>query len=225
MKSIKMYAFLVLGFMLAGLGIAISSTGAQGISAWDALGQSFAWMSGMQLGTWSAILNCSCVLGQILVLRKEFKPILLLQIPLSFVLGTVCNLFGSFINVTVTSLPMGILFYLSGMFVTAIGVSLVMTINYIPFALEGFCMVLSQKVFTKMEFSRVRQSADVLSLILIAVLSLLFKVPWSIGLGTVIGACIFGPTLGLLMKLEKPFLNFGENTQPAADSISEPIAD
>lgn len=76
-----------------------------------------------------------------------------------------------------------------------------------------------------MEFSRVRQSADVLSLILIAVLSLLFKVPWSIGLGTVIGACIFGPTLGLLMKLEKPFLNFGENTQPAADSISEPIAD
>ena len=53
---------------------------------------------------------------------------------------------------------------------------------------------------------RIRQCADILSFAIIIVMTLFTDIPWSIGIGTVIGMVIFGPSLGMFMKLFKRML-------------------
>lgn len=56
------------------------------------------------------------------------------------------------------------------------------------------------------KFSLMRQLADVMSILVIVILTFAFDLSWSIGLGTIIGMLTFGPTLGIFMKLFKPIL-------------------
>ena len=86
----------------------------------------------------------------------------------------------------------------------AFGVAIVMAINEVTLALEGFCLALT-RVINK-DFAKIRQYSDFLSLAIVTVLTLIFKLEWSIGLGTIIGAIIFGPVLGVYMKILEPIL-------------------
>ena len=89
----------------------------------------------------------------------------------------------------------------------AFGVAIVMAVNEVTLALEGFCLALT-RIIPK-DFAKIRQYSDFLSLAIVTVLTLIFKLEWSIGLGTIIGAIIFGPVLGIYMKILEPIL--GDN--------------
>lgn len=204
-KSIKRYILIVLGFMIVGITCAFTLKANIGVGAWDALAKSSSDIFGIEVGTMGIVFNCSCVVGQMIILRKKFKPIQLLQVPLSVLLGVVINFvlyevltfeFNSFVG--------GILMYIAGSTVCAFGVSIVMLLDEVTFALEGFCMALTNVISAK--FHVVRQGADILSVIVVVILTLIFKISWSIGVGTIIGMLTFGPTLGIFMKLFKPIL-------------------
>lgn len=204
-KRTKRYLMVILGFMIVGTACAFTMKANVGVGAWDALAKSSNSLTGIQVGTCGMIFNTCCVIGQILILRKNFRFIQLLQLPLNILLGSVVNLvlynilifsFDSFIG--------GIVMYILATVVAAFGVSLVMLIDEVTFALEGFCMALTKVISYK--FSTVRQAVDVISIIVIIFLTLIFDIPWSIGVGTIIGMLIFGPLLGIFMKLLKPIL-------------------
>ncbi|WP_028041937.1 YczE/YyaS/YitT family protein [Candidatus Stoquefichus massiliensis] len=204
-KNIKRYLLIVVGFMIVGTACAFTLKANIGVGAWDALAKSTSELSGLEVGTMGMIFNCSCVVGQIVVLRKKFKMIQILQIPLSILLGSVINFvlydllvfeFHSFVG--------GILMYICASTVCAFGVAIVMLLDEVTFALEGFCMALVNVIPVK--FHIIRQGADVLSVIAVVILTLVFDIPWSIGVGTIIGMLTFGPTLGIFMKLFKPIL-------------------
>lgn len=204
-KNIKRYLLIVLAFMIVGTGCAFTLKANVGIGAWDALAKTTSDIIHIEVGTMGMAFNCLCVLGQIIILRKNFKLIQLLQIPLSVLLGTVINFvlydllvfpFDSFIG--------GIALYLVASTVCAFGVSIVMLLDEVTFALEGFCMAITTIIPIKFHISR--QLADVFSIIVIIILTLIFNVSWSIGIGTIIGVLIFGPSLGIFMKLLKPVL-------------------
>lgn len=204
-KNVKRYILVILGFMIVGTACAFTLKANIGVGAWDALAKSCADIVGMEVGTAGMIFNSLCVLGQIIILRKDFKLVQLLQLPLSVLLGTVVNFvlydllvfpFDSYIG--------GIVMYLCANTVAAFGVAIIMLLDEVTFALEGFCMALTRLIPIK--FSFMRQMADVLSMIAIIVLTFAFDIPWSIGLGTIIGMLTFGPTLGIFMKLFKPIL-------------------
>ncbi|MEG0453423.1 MAG: hypothetical protein RR428_09355 [Coprobacillus sp.] len=204
-KNMKRYILIVLAFMIVGTGCAFTLKANVGIGAWDALAKSSSDIIHIEVGTMGIVFNCCCVLGQILILRKKFKLIQLLQVPLSVLLGVVINFvlydllvfpFDSFIG--------GIALYVAATMVCSFGVSIVMLLDEVTFALEGFCMAITTIVPIKFHVSR--QLADVLSIIVIIALTLIFSIPWSIGVGTIIGMLIFGPSLGIFMKLFKPIL-------------------
>lgn len=204
-KNIKRYLLIILAFMIVGTGCAFTLKANVGIGAWDALAKSTSDIIHIEVGTMGMMFNFACVIGQVIILRKKFKLIQLLQIPLSVLLGVVVNFvlydllvfgFDSFIG--------GIAMYVIATVVCAFGVSIVMLLDEVTFALEGFCMAITTLVPVK--FHVVRQSADVLSVIAIVILTLLLDIPWSIGIGTIIGMLIFGPLLGIFMKLFKPVL-------------------
>ncbi len=204
-KTMKRYLLIIIGFMIVGTGAAFTLKANVGIGAWDALAKSTSDIIHLEVGTMGMIFNCSCVVGQIIILRKKFKPIQLLQIPFSILLGTVINFvlydllvfnFDTFIG--------GIIMYVIASIVCAFGVSIVMVLDEVTFALEGFCMAITSLIDKK--FHVIRQLADVLSVLVVVILTLIFDIPWSIGVGTIIGMLIFGPLLGIFMKLLKPIL-------------------
>lgn len=204
-KNVKRYLLIILGFMIVGTGCAFTLKANVGIGAWDAMAKSASDILHIEVGTMGMIFNCTCVIGQIIILRKNFKLVQLLQIPFSVLLGFVINFvlynllvfeFDSFIG--------GILMFMVSITVCAFGVSIVMVLDEVTFALEGFCMAVTNILDVK--FHITRQIADVLSVLVVVALTLLFDIPWSLGIGTIVGMFIFGPMLGIFMKLLKPIL-------------------
>ena len=86
--TIQRYALFVIGLFFSALGVAITKKGELGVSpissAANVMSIRFPQLS---LGYWLIIWNCVLILGQILLLRKKFQWIQLLQIPLSFLFG------------------------------------------------------------------------------------------------------------------------------------------
>lgn len=191
---------IVLGFVIVGIGFAFTLKANVGVGAWDALSASLYSLSGIEVGTVGMILNIGCVFGQMIILKKDFKLIQLLQIPLSVLLGLVINYvlyeilvfpFDSFIG--------GIVMYIVSTEICVVGVALIMVLDEVTFALEGFCDALTKVI--PFRFPVVRQFADIVSFGIIVILTLVTQIPWSIGIGTIIGMVIFGPSLGVFMKL------------------------
>lgn len=191
---------IVLGFIIVGIGFAFTLKANVGVGSWDALSASLYSLSGIEVGTVGMILNIGCVFGQMIILKKDFKLIQLLQIPLSVLLGLVINYvlyeilvfpFDSFIG--------GIVMYIVSTEICVIGVALIMVLDEVTFALEGFCDALTKVI--PFQFPVVRQFADIVSFGIIVILTLVTQIPWSIGIGTIIGMVIFGPSLGVFMKL------------------------
>lgn len=200
MHKVKKYLIIILGFMIVGVGFAFTLKANVGVGAWDALSASLNSLTGIEVGTVGMITNIICVIGQIIILRKDFKLIQLFQIPLSVLLGLVINFvlydiltfeFHSFIG--------GIVMYVLSTEVCVVGVALIMVLDEVTFALEGFCDALTKII--PLNFPIIRQLADVISFITIIVLTLMTAIPWSIGIGTIIGMLIFGPSLGVFMKV------------------------
>lgn len=71
-----------------GIGVALTKHGELGVSPISSVANvislKFTFLS---FGMWLTITNCVLLAGQILLLRRRFKPIQLLQIPLSFLFG------------------------------------------------------------------------------------------------------------------------------------------
>ena len=204
-KQIKRYILVVLCIMLVGTACAFTLKAGIGVGAWDALAKSFSDLTGIEVGTAGVIFNSCCVFGELLILRKKFKLNHLLQLPLSLLLGTVVNFvlydllvfpFDSFVG--------GIVMFLCASTLAALGVSIIMLLDEVTFALEGLCMAITSIVPIK--FSLLRQLVDVVSVIVSVSMTLFLDLPWAIGLGTILGMLTFGPTLGIFMKLFKPIL-------------------
>ncbi len=77
-----------------------------------------------------------------------------------------------------------------------------MVLDIVTFALEGACMAVS-KVSGK-KFHVLRQGVDIISVLLIIIIVFVTEVPLAVREGTIIGVLLFGPMMGIFMKLQKP---------------------
>lgn len=87
-EIIKRYAVLMIGLFFSALGVALTKYAELGVSPISSVANVMSCkFSFVSLGTWLIIWNCVLILGQILLLRKKFSFLQLLQIPLSFLFG------------------------------------------------------------------------------------------------------------------------------------------
>lgn len=209
MKNIKKYIAIIVFVALVGCAAALALKAAVGVSAWDALTQTFSDIIHIKVGTMGIILNCSCILGQIIVLKKDFKPIQLLQAVVSIILGSVINfMLYEVYTFELTAYWQNIALLVLAYILMAIFVGAVMTINLVTFALEGFCLALER--ILPMDFAKIRQAVDVISIILCFIISFMVDVPLAVREGTIIGMLIFAPLMGYFMKIEKNlFIKWG----------------
>ncbi|TLG71234.1 hypothetical protein [Culicoidibacter larvae] len=195
-------------FLLAvvGVGMAASVTIKMmiGVGAWDAICQSLYFMTGIEIGTIGIGLNVILLLAQIALLRKNFRPINLLQIPLSLLLGVVVNwtLYSLLTDFFIDNYLLQLLIFTLAIATMAFCVSLIVILDVVPFPAEGICLAIS--TVTKWPFARVRQGFDVLCIISSLILTLIFSLTFTIREGTIIGMLILGPLLGFFIpRLEK----------------------
>ncbi len=87
-------AFYIAGFLIMTLGIAISVKSDMGVSPVSSIPYTMTCIWGIEMGRATVLFHTALVFIQLLLLRKEFKPVNLLQIPVGILFGA----FTSFSN-------------------------------------------------------------------------------------------------------------------------------
>lgn len=203
----KRYLLFVISLFFAALGVAFTKRGELGVSPISSVANVMSYrFTFFSLGTWLIIWNCCLIIGQIIILRKEFQLIQLLQIPLSFLFGWFTD-FGMWI---VSFIPMNsyiirITMVVIGIIILGFGVSLSVIANVIMNSGEAFVKAVSDKM--NKEFGNVKIGFDVLCVILSLVLSLVFFDFTIVGTreGTIISALLTGMVVKFFCsKLKEP---------------------
>lgn len=206
MKNYRGYALLSISSAVIALAISLMLKASVGVGAFDAFTQSVSLMAGIRIGTVAMTVNLLCVLGQLILLKRDFGFNRVLQIPMSVLVGMLVNFFyydllgTAQIENYVTAL---ITFFIS-LVTVAFSVSMIMTLNLITPPIESFCMELTKSV--PLKFSTIRQLVDILCIVVSVVITFTFGFTLPVREGTVIGMLIFAPLLGFFINKIQPVL-------------------
>ena len=190
----KRYALFIVSLFFAALGVAFTKRGELGVSPISSVANVMSCrFPSLSLGTWLIIWNCILIVGQILILRKNFQFIQLLQIPLSFLFGWFTD-FGMWLVsvIPADTYPVRLAMVFIGVVILGFGVSLAVIANVIMNSGEAFVKAVSDMI--NKEFGNVKIAFDVLCVILSLVLSLIFFDFTVVGTreGTIISALLTG---------------------------------
>lgn len=203
----KRYVLFIISLFFSALGVAFTKHGELGVSPISSIANvlSFKFPS-LSLGTWLIIWNCVLILGQIAILRKNFQPIQLLQIPLSFLFGWFTDL-GMWIvsNIPADSYPIRITLVFIGIGILGFGISLSVIANVIMNSGEAFVKAITDTIHKN--FGNIKIVFDILCVIMSIILSLIFFHFKIIGTreGTVLSALLTGIVVKYFTsQLKKP---------------------
>lgn len=202
MKNMKVrIPMYFVGLFIMTIGIALSVKSNLGVSPVSSIPYTMTCVWGIEMGKATIIFHAVLVLIQILLLRKRFKPINLLQVVVGIVFGyftTFCNYLATFLPST-DNIAMRIVLMLVSTVFIAVGIFFYLPANLIPLAGEGVMQAVSD--VTKIEFSKVKIGFDC-SMVIISVITCLICIHslGSVGAGTVIAAFLVGFNLGRVNK-------------------------
>lgn len=202
MKNMKVrIPMYFVGLFIMTIGIALSVKSNLGVSPVSSIPYTMTCVWGIEMGKATIIFHAALVLIQILILRKRFKPINLLQVVVGIVFGyftTFCNYLATFLPST-DNIAMRIVLMLVSTVFIAVGIFFYLPANLIPLAGEGVMLAVSD--VTKIEFSKVKMGFDC-SMVIISVITCLICIHslGSVGAGTVIAAFLVGFNLGRVNK-------------------------
>lgn len=201
----KRYILFIFGLFFAAIGVAFTKHGELGVSPISSVANVLSYkFSFFSLGTWLIIWNCVLIAGQIIVLRKNFQLIQLLQVPLSFLFGWFTD-FGMWIvaGIPVPNYLIRIAMVLLGVIILGFGISLSVTANVILNSGEAFVKAVSDT--SHKDFGNVKIAFDITCVILAVILSLIFFNFSIVGIreGTIISAILTGFVVKIFLKLIK----------------------
>lgn len=205
----KRYILFIISLFFSGVGVAFTKSGGLGVSPISSLANVLSIrFPQITIGTWLIFTNFMLVLCQIAILRKDFKPIQLLQIPLSALFGYFTD-FGMLIAglVPVNSYTMQIVMVVIGVFILGFGISLAVIANVIMNSGEAFVKVVADKL--NKNFGNVKVVFDVSYVTMSAIVSLILFGGSVQGIreGTLIAAVLTGIATKLFGRIVKPVEN------------------
>lgn len=202
MKNMKVrIPMYFVGLFIMTIGIALSVKSNLGVSPVSSIPYTMTCVWGIEMGKATIIFHAALVLIQILILRKRFRPINLLQVVVGIVFGyftTFCNYLATYLPSTDNMVMRIVLMLVSTVFI-AVGIFFYLPADLIPLAGEGVMQAVSD--VTKIEFSKVKIGFDC-SMVVISVITCLICIHslGSVGVGTVIAAFLVGFNLGRVNK-------------------------
>lgn len=202
----KRYVLFIISLFFAALGVAVTKHGELGVSPISSVANVLSdQFTALSLGEWLILWNCVLILGQVVIRRREFETVQLLQVPLSFLFGWFTD-FGSWLvaGIPVEVYPVRLLLVLAGTVILGFGISLAVLASVVMNSGEAFVKALSDKLW--MNFGNVKIGFDVFCVVLAVLLSLLFfhRVVGTRE-GTVLAALLTGQVVKFFVKrVRKP---------------------
>ena len=206
-EIVKRYILFVMSLFFAALGVAFTKHGELGVSPTSSVANVMSYrFPSLSLGTWLIIWNCVLIVGQVLILRKKFQLIQLLQIPLSFLFGWFTDLGMWIVSfLPANTYPIRLAMVVIGVLILGFGVSLSVIANVIMNSGEAFVKAVADMLGK--EFGNVKIAFDVFCVIISLVLSLIFFDFTIVGTreGTIISALLTGVVVKFFTgKLKEP---------------------
>ncbi|CUO58251.1 YczE/YyaS/YitT family protein [Clostridium disporicum] len=190
MKNANRIAIYICGIFLLALGGVLAIKSNLGASPVSSLPLSISKVTSISLGRAAAILFIIYVGIQILILRRDFKIVQLLQI---------MNFFNAIININIDSFYIRIVICILSFFITAFGVTFTITANIVPVAPDGLAQVISKKA--KIEFGKAKIYFDCVVVALsVGILLINNKGLDGLGIGTVLSALLVGRIVAYINK-------------------------
>ena len=204
--SIKQVIYFALAITLLSASAAFQMQLNIGMGPWDGLGKSISSVSGLKVGNAAILMSLTCVLIQLVILKKEFRISNILTLAVGFINGKIINLFyyGVFDKMVINSYVVKFLLFILSIALIAFFVSMIQTADFINLPLEGLCETLADKGFGK--FSTIRQTVDILAIISILIITFVWNVPITLREGTIISMIVFGPLLGFYIPIQQRFV-------------------
>lgn len=208
-ETLKRYILFIISLFFSALGVAFTKHGELGVSPISSVANIMSYkFTALTMGSWLIIWNCVLIAGQIIILRKNFQPVQLLQIPLSFLFGWFTDIGLNIVSVIPADIyPVRIIMVLTGIIILGFGISLAVTANVIMNSGEAFVKAISD-TYSK-EFGNVKICFDISCVILSVLLSLLFFNFQIVGTreGTFISAVLTGMTVRFFTRRIKEPIN------------------
>ncbi len=185
----KRYILFITGLFFIALGIAYTKTAELGVSPISAVANVLSLkFTSVSIGKWLIVNNCILIAGQILLLKKNFKAIQLLQLPLSLLFGLFTDFGMKIAALTeISSYFIRLSYVFIGVIFLSLGITLSVIANVIMNSAEAFVKALADT--TKKNFGDIKVAFDITYVVLSVVLSLiLFGTIEGTREGTVIAA-------------------------------------
>lgn len=191
-QTVKRWILLLVGLSIMAFGVGFSIQGNLGTSPISSLPYVTGQISGLTVGNTTIILHCILILGQFLLLRRNFKIISLLQLPIAIFFGYMCD-FALWVEqgVTAGNYLMRWVLCAIGIVLVAIGVSCEVVAGVMQLAGEAFVLTICQVFHTP--FGRTKVGFDVSLVVIASILSFVFLHGlYGVREGTVAAALLVG---------------------------------
>lgn len=203
---IKRIIMLTLGILIATLGMTLLIKSSLGQSTVSAISYNIGVVTNMKTGTILAVINYICFFVQIILLRRNFKVIQILQLVITTIFGGLVNIFLydiSFIsNMDLNNYILKLVVLICGIIFMAYGISLMMIADLIFMPFEGLCNLIASKL--KIPFGTLRRYVDILFVIISIAIIIIYKIPnTSIREGTILYTILFGTLTNVFISSMK----------------------
>lgn len=170
----KRYLLLLAGLSIMAFGVAFSIKASLGTSPISSVPYVFSLFTPLTVGTATIVMHCVFILLQILILRRNYHPIQLMQLPVAFFFGYLTD-FGVWAvqGVRCSTYWQQWIVCLIGILLVAVGVSLEVKAGVVVLAGEGVVLAIC-KVLPKIKFGYMKVGFDVTLVVIACVLSLGF---------------------------------------------------
>lgn len=198
----KRYILFVISLFFSALGVAVTKHGELGVSPISSVANVMSCKFDLlSLGTWLIIWNCILIAGQVVILRRKFQWIQLLQAPLSVLFGWFTDLGGQIVAcIPVDAYLVRLGMVLLGTLILGFGIALAVAANVILNSGEAFVKAIADT--TRWDFGNIKIAFDIFCVALSVGLSLLFFDGTIVGTreGTVIAALLTGVAVKLCSR-------------------------
>ena len=199
---LKRYLLLLVGLSIMAFGVAFSIKASLGTSPISSVPYVISLFTPLTVGTATITMHCVFILLQILILRKNYHPIQLMQLPVAFFFGYLTD-FGVWAvqGITCNTYWQQWIVCLIGILLVAVGVSFEVKAGVVVLAGEGVVLAIC-KVLPKVKFGYMKVGFDVTLVVIACVLSIVFTGRLQgVGEGTVAAALLVGLIAKQLGKL------------------------
>ena len=170
---IKRYLFLCAGLCIMAFGVAFSIEASLGTSPISSLPYVSSLLTPLSVGNTTILMHCVFILLQILILRKRYDPIQLIQLPVAFLFGYLTDFaVWTLDKVTYNTYWQQWILCILGILLVAIGVSFEVAANVVTLAGEGVVLAICK--VCPIKFGYMKVAFDVTLVLISCILSLIF---------------------------------------------------